>query len=193
MAVTDSPEVALTREWVRQIVIGEGLCPFAAPVFDQLLIEANLSEDENELTEALMVLMQRLVSTPATEMPTALFVTPAAFQDFDRYWNWYDICDRLLAGMGFEGVIQLASFHPHYRFEGEDEGDISHYSNRSPYPMIHIIREQDIDQALASVSQPERIPERNRRHLRRLGYQGLLMAMPALAGWISDDSAIGKP
>jgi hypothetical protein len=177
---------------VRRIVIGEGLCPFAAPVFDQLLIEAHLDQDEDALTQSLMDLMQQVVSTPDSELPTALFVAANAFQDFDRYWNWFDICDRLLVGMGYEGVIQLASFHPQYRFDGEAENDASHYTNRSPYPMIHIIRERDIEQALESVSFPERIPDRNRRHLRRLGYQGLIAAMPALAGWISNERANGE-
>lgn len=183
--MADGPEVALTREWVRQIVIGEGLCPFAAPVYDHLLIESHESDDENKLTEQLMALMQRVVATSGDELPTALFVTPNAFRGFDRYWNWFDICDRLLSGLGYEGVIQLASFHPQYCFEGEDADDFSHYTNRSPFPMVHIIREEDIEQALESVNFPERIPDRNRRHLRRLGYQGLIAAMPALAGWIS--------
>ncbi len=83
--------------------------------------------------------------------------------------------------MGYEGVLQLATFHPHYIFAGEDDDDMSHYSNRSPYPMLHIIREADIEQALATIEYPERIPERNQRHLRRLGREGLLNVMPSLA------------
>src|SRR5690606_1601546 len=73
------------------------------------------------------------------------------------------------------------TFHPQYLFEGEDEDDMSHFTNRSPYPMLHIIREDDMEQALASVRFPERIPERNREHIRRLGKEGLLQLMPALA------------
>lgn len=187
IAETDLRETALTREWVSRIVIGQGLCPFAAPVFKQLEIITCLSDDENVLTESLMVLMQKVVETSAAELPTALFVTPNAFSDFERYWNWFDICDRLLAGMGYEGEIQIASFHPHYQFEGELENDLSHFTNRSPYPMVHIIRERDIEDALASVRFPERIPERNRRHLRGLGRQGILAAMPEIAQWMDSD------
>jgi hypothetical protein len=83
--------------------------------------------------------------------------------------------------MCYEGLLQLATFHPDYLFEGEDEEDMSHFTNRSPFPMLHIIREDDIENALASVRYPERIPERNRQHMRRLGKEGLVQRMPALA------------
>ncbi len=128
-----------------------------------------------------MELLREVAEADAAELPTALFVVPSCFDDFDLYWNWLLICDNLLAQMGYEGVLQLASFHPHYLFESEDEDDMSHFTNRSPYPMLHIIREVDIEQALASVSRPERIPERNRQYMRRLGKEGLLQCMPALA------------
>ncbi|WP_255449011.1 DUF1415 domain-containing protein [Thalassolituus sp. C2-1] len=171
----------MTREWVKQLVIGEGLCPFAAPVFDSLRIDVCDSSDPEQATLQFMELLREVAEADAAQLPTALFVVPSCFDDFDLYWNWLLICDNLLAQMGYEGVLQLASFHPHYLFEGEDEDDMSHFTNRSPYPMLHIIREADIEQALASVSRPERIPERNRQHMRRLGKEGLLQCMPALA------------
>ena len=180
--LSNEQEIAAeTREWVKSVVIGEGLCPFAKPVLDSLHIEVSLTENDNLLTEQLMNLMARMVDTPATELPTALFVVARALDHFDQYWNWFDICDRLNSQMGYEGIIQLASFHPRYVFEGESESDMSHFTNRSPFPMVHLIREEDIDQTLNGVAFPERIPERNRPHMRKLGRQGLIEVMPSLA------------
>lgn len=162
-------------------MIGEGLCPFAHPVFSSLLIEVSTSNSLEQVTDELMQLLQRVAIADPQQLPTALFVTPHVLPGFDEYWNWVAICDNLLQQMGYEGVLQLATFHPHYEFEGEDKNDMSHFTNRSPFPMLHIIREDDMEQALASISKPERIPQRNRQHLRRLGREGLLKAMPALA------------
>tara|TARA_B100000287_G_scaffold181410_1_gene171537 strand:- start:2267 stop:2704 length:438 start_codon:yes stop_codon:yes gene_type:complete len=128
-----------------------------------------------------MALLSEVAEADPVQIPTALFVISNQFAHFDDYWNWSLICDNLLVQMGYEGLLQLATFHPHYLFEGEDEDDMSHFTNRSPYPMLHIIREADIEAALASVAQPEKIPERNRRHMRRLGKEGLLKKMPILA------------
>lgn len=175
-----------TLDWIKHIVIGEGLCPFAAPVLETLLIEVHEESDENSLTESLMLMLQRFMETPADILPTGLFVTPNAFVDFDSYWNWIIICDTLLQQLGYEGTLQLATFHPSYMFEGEDENDLSHFTNRSPYPMVHVIRENDVEQALASVKFPERIPERNRNHMRRLGRDGLLAVMPSLHKLFAD-------
>ncbi len=162
-------------------MIGEGLCPFASPVFSRMHTEVYSGNDANEATSGFMDLLQKVAEADPDELPTALFVTPRLFSDFDAYWNWFLVCDNLLVQLGYEGRLQLATFHPHYVFEGEEEDDLSHYTNRSPYPMLHIIREDDIEEALASVRYPERIPERNRQHMRRLGRAGLLAKMPELA------------
>lgn len=162
-------------------MVGEGLCPFASPVLDALLIETSLSDDDRVLTAEFMTLLERMADADPVECPTALFVAPNAFASFDEYWNWTLICDSLLVQLGYEGVFQLATFHPQYLFDGEDDEDMSHFTNRSPYPMLHIIREADIDEALAQVRYPERIPERNRAHMARLGKTGLLAIMPSLA------------
>ncbi|QQD20347.1 DUF1415 family protein [Oceanospirillaceae bacterium ASx5O] len=171
----------LTRDWVRVLVVGEGLCPFAHPVLSRLHIELSDSADLERVTMHFMDHLQQVAEADPQQLPTSLFVTPNVLDSFDQYWNWVLICDNLLVQMGYEGVLQLATFHPQYLFEGEDEDDMSHFTNRSPYPMLHIIREDDMEQALASVRFPERIPERNREHIRRLGKEGLLQLMPALA------------
>lgn len=161
-------------------MIDQGLCPFAHPVFDKLLIEVYPGTDVSDATTALMAMLDTLSETSSDAIPTALLVTPALFSDFDEYWNWLHICDTLLQQMGYEGELQLASFHPQYLFEGEDPKDPSHFTNRSPYPMVHILREDDLEQTLLQVSSPEKIPERNRLHLRRLGLDGILQCMPEL-------------
>jgi len=166
---------------VRVLVVGEGLCPFAHPVLSRLHIELSDSADLERVTMHFMDHLQQVAEADPQQLPTSLFVTPNVLDSFDQYWNWVLICDNLLVQMGYEGVLQLATFHPQYLFEGEDEDDMSHFTNRSPYPMLHIIREDDMEQALASVRFPERIPERNREHIRRLGKEGLLQLMPALA------------
>lgn len=171
----------LTREWVQQLVIGEGLCPFAAPVFEQLRIDVCDQRDLADLTHAFLKLLLEVAAANPQQLPTALLVVPNALADFYDYLDWCDLCDQLLVDQGLEGELQLATFHPQYVFAGEEADDLSNFSNRSPYPMLHIIREADIEAALAEVSHPERIPERNRKHLRRLGREGLLQAAPALA------------
>ena len=170
----------LTREWVTRLVVGEGLCPFASPVLSGLRIEVCDSHDLDQVTRSFMALVEQMALAAPAELPTALFVAPNVLQDFDEYWNWSMICEELSAQMGHEGDLQIATFHPLYRFEGEDDHDPSHYTNRSPFPMLHIIREADIEAALASVAFPERIPERNQKHMRRLGLKGLLELMPSL-------------
>lgn len=166
---------------MRVLVVGEGLCPFAHPVLSRLHIELSSSADLEQVTLHFMDHLRQVAEADPQQLPTSLFVTPSVLDSFDEYWNWVLICDNLLVQLGYEGVLQLATFHPQYLFEGEDEDDMSHFTNRSPYPMLHIIREDDMEQALASVRFPERIPERNREHIRRLGKEGLLQLMPALA------------
>lgn len=146
-----------------------------------MLIGVSDSIDLETVTAEFMTLLQRVAEADPEDIPTALFVAPCVLDSFDEFWNWVEICDNLLFQMGYEGLLQLATFHPHYLFDGEDEDDMSHFTNRAPYPTLHIIREAEMAEALASISKPERIPERNRQHMRRLGREGLLKTMPALA------------
>ena len=85
--------------------------------------------------------LQQVAEADPQQLPTSLVCYPQRTGLFDQYWNWVLICDNLLVQLGYEGVLQLATFHPQYLFEGEDEDDMSHFTNRSPYPMLHIIRE----------------------------------------------------
>lgn len=176
---------ALTRLWVEKLVVGEGLCPFAHPVMEKLHIEECTSQNLAQVTRAFLSLLNEIQLADDEDLPTALFIVSQALADFDDYLDWLFLCEDLLEQAGLEGDIQLASFHPHYEFEGEDAEDMTNYSNRSPLPMIHFIRENHISEALKAVIKPEAIPERNKRHMRRLGKEGLLQLMPELA-----DSAV---
>lgn len=184
-----SPETlsnkALTHLWVEKLVVGEGLCPFAHPVMENLHIEECTSQDLEQVTRAFLSLLNEMQLADEDDLPTALFIVTQALADFDDYLNWLFLCEDLLEQVGLEGEIQLASFHPDYEFEGEDADAMTNYSNRSPFPMIHFIRENHISEALKTVTKPEAIPERNKRHMQRLGKEGLLDLMPELA-----DSAI---
>lgn len=176
---------ALTRVWVEKLVVGEGLCPFAHPVMDKLHIEECTSTDSEQVTRAFLSLLNEMQLADEDDLPTALFIVTQALADFDDYLDWLFLCEDLLEQAGLEGDIQLASFHPHYEFEGESADAMTNYSNRSPFPMIHFLRENHISEALQTVTKPEAIPERNKRHMQRLGREGLLNLMPELA-----DSAI---
>tara|TARA_R110001583_G_scaffold57793_1_gene172698 strand:- start:5076 stop:5687 length:612 start_codon:yes stop_codon:yes gene_type:complete len=177
--------IALTRLWVEKLVVGEGLCPFAHPIMDKLHIEECKSQDLEQITRAFLSLLNEMQLADDDDLPTALFIVSQALGDFDEYLDWLFLCEDLLEQSGLEGDIQIASFHPHYEFEGEEAESMTNYSNRSPFPMIHFIRENHISEALKTVTKPEAIPERNKRHMQRLGKEGLLQLMPELA-----DSAI---
>lgn len=174
-------DIELTRLWVEKLVVGEGLCPFAHPVMDKLHIEASTSQDLESITRSFLSLLNEMQLADDKDLPTALFIVTHALSDFDDYLDWLFVCEDLLEQTGLEGDIQLASFHPRYEFEGEDAKAMTNYTNRSPFPMIHFIRENHISEALKTVTKPEAIPERNKRHMQRLGKEGLLNLMPELA------------
>lgn len=160
-----------TRCWVESVVVGLGLCPFARHVLenDQLRITVCMSPDEADLMQALVDELTRLDSTPASEIDTTLLVHPQVLTDFSRYNEFLWLFDELLHDRGYEGVYQLASFHPGYCFEGSNENDPANYTNRSPWPMLHLLREDSLERAIAVYPDTEQIPERNVECLRGMG------------------------
>lgn len=156
-------------KWLDEVVIGENLCPFA-----KVPREANrvrlLVVEETSVEQILTILANEcsfLVATPTTE--TSLIALTNGLSDFYDYLDALDMAQRLLEDLGFEGVFQLASFHPAYLFEGEPADSTSHYTNRAPFPIFHLIREASITKALAFVDDPDAIPERNIEHANKLG------------------------
>ncbi len=166
--------LAATRAWVELAVIGLNLCPFAKAVQVKQLIRYTCSDagDTTALREGLRDELQRLADTPIEHIETTLLVHPGVLQDFLDYNDFLDEADALLREMRLEGVLQIASFHPHYRFAGSDEDDIHNATNRSPYPCLHLLREASIERAVAAFPQAEAIYSINQRTLSALGAQG---------------------
>ena len=172
--LTDSPALTQTRAWVEHAVIGLNLCPFAkAPQVKGLVryVQSEASDPAGLLTD-LMNELQRLAKAPAERLETTLLVHPQVFTDFADFNDFIGVAEDTVADLGLEGVIQVASFHPDYRFEGTTADDITNATNRSPYPTLHLIREDSIDRAVAAFPEAETIYEANMATMERLGPQG---------------------
>jgi hypothetical protein len=167
--------VAATRRWVEVFVVGEGLCPFAEAPFraDRILYCASMAPDLDGVYQDFLRLLQAVFDDGGERWETALLIAPVALHDFDDYLDALAVIEAAVDEAGLAGEFQVASFHPAYRFDGVDAEDPANYSNRSPFPMFHLIREAGLSRALDGVAQPERIPQRNVRHLRALGLEGI--------------------
>ncbi|MCV6590728.1 MAG: DUF1415 domain-containing protein [Marinobacterium sp.] len=174
--------VEQTRNWVESVVVGLNLCPFAAPVIRQQSIryaESAARDDESVIQDFLLEL-DRLQQTDEAELSTTLVIYPAVFEDFAHYLDLLSIMEDLLEQTGLDGIFQLASFHPDYLFDGVPEDDRSHWTNRAPYPTVHIIREGEMSRVLMHYKNPEQIPERNMGVLRNLSDEKLAELYPHL-------------
>ncbi len=175
-ASTPQPDaiVAATRAWVEKAVIGLNLCPFAKAVQAKGLVRyvASSAHDTEALRAQLIEELQILAAARPEEIDTTLLIHPEVLNDFLDFNDFLDVADAALRSLGLEGEIQLASFHPAYQFAGTGPDDIDNYSNRSPYPVIHLLRESSIDQAVAAFPDAADIYERNIETLRQLGHDG---------------------
>lgn len=163
--------IARTRFWLETAVIGLEFCPFAAPVHAKGLIRFVVSEAESEweLEADLGRELQFLTAQPSSRVETTLLIHPWVLNDFPEYNQFLDVADRLLATLDLGGIIQIASFHPDYQFAGTDADDITHFTNRSPFPLLHLLREESVSRAVDSMADPASIPTKNQAVLRRLG------------------------
>jgi hypothetical protein len=165
-----------TRCWVEKVVVGLNFCPFAKREVDQDKVRyaVNESKDWASVLSGLNDEFAELDQNPQVE--TTLYILPYGFESFFDYLDLVDLAERLVIEQGYEGVYQVASFHPDYCFSGSDEQDPANYTNRSPYPMLHLIREASLEKALAKYPDPDAIPENNVALARSKG----LTAMQAL-------------
>lgn len=174
MTYTEKPGqdvIAQTRGWVEQLIVKYSICPFARREVERDSIRyvvADVSRVAGVL-EQLVIECEYLDKHPDTE--TTLFIVPTGFEGFLGYLDLIDLANELISQQGYEGVYQLASFHPDYCFDGEPEDDPANYTNRAPYPVIHILREASLERALAAYEEPESIPDRNIAFARRKGRQ----------------------
>lgn len=175
---TNSPNadevLAATRNWLAKAVIGLRLCPFAAAPFAREQIRYRVSEQRSteglleDLTHELRVLS---AADPAL-CETSLLIHPYVLDDFGEYNQFLDEADAALAALSLSGELQIASFHPDYRFAGTAPNDLENYSNRSPYPMLHLLREASVTRAVSTYPDVGEIGERNIATLRALGEAG---------------------
>ena len=166
--------IADTRLWLERAVIGLNLCPFARAEYVRNRIAFRVTEamtPEALLTE-LEVALRELIAIEPSKIETTLLIHPRVLQDFFDYNEFLGEADALLARMDLEGVVQIASFHPRYQFAGEDPGDMSHFTNRSPFPMLHLLREASVERAVSSGENAATIVARNLKTVRSLGPEG---------------------
>lgn len=166
--------IAETRAWVERAVIGLNLCPFAkAPqVKGQVRYVASEARDAEALLADLVDELNRLAETPADRIETTLLVHPRVLNDFLDFLDFLDLAENAVVELELDGVIQIASFHPHYRFAGSADDDLANATNQSPYPTLHLLREESIDRAVAAFPHAEVIFEANIATLHGLGSEG---------------------
>ena len=160
-----------TTNWLTNVIIAHSICPFAKREHENNRIHYEIIESKElqEQLEQLILQCEALDNDSSRE--TSLLIFPQALSDFEDYLDLVEIGTELMVKQGYEGVYQLASFHPQYRFADSPIDDASNYTNRSPYPMLHILREASIEKALLNYPDPENIPERNIKLTRELGLE----------------------
>lgn len=163
-----------TQQWLIQAVIGLNLCPFAKAVHvkNQIRYVVSAATTTDELAFELAQELAQLAATPVHEVDTTLLIHPHVLIDFFDYNDFLSDADGLLEQMELDGEIQVASFHPDYLFADAPADDVSHYTNRSPYPMLHLLREASIDKAVKAYPDASMIYEKNIETLNQLGVQG---------------------
>lgn len=158
-----------TKKWINEVVIGCNFCPFAAKVISQNRVNYRVEEDMT-IDQSLTVLtdeMQKLDQDNNIE--TSFLIFSNSFNDFNDYLKLVDQAEKLIKKNGHEGIYQVASFHPRYQFTGSSENDAANFTNRSIYPMLHLLREKSIEKALELFQSPENIPDNNINFAREKG------------------------
>ena len=166
--------IADTRRWMERAVIGLNLCPFAKAVHvkDQIRWTVSEATTPEALLDDLVAELQFLAEADPEEVDTTLLIHPEALQDFLDFNDFLDLADAALEALELDGVLQVASFHPDYQFADAEANDIGNFTNRSPYPTLHIIREESLDKAVAAFPQADEIYEANIATLKALGHEG---------------------
>lgn len=168
-----------TQRWVERAVIGLNLCPFAKAVVSagHLRIEVSPARTAEDLLGDLAVELTYLAQVDPEIVETTLLVAPFALPDFLDFNDFLGAADEAIAALDLKGILQVVGFHPQFRFEGTPADDMGNYSNRSPYPTLHLLRETSIARAVAAIPDPRAIYGQNIRRLRTLGLQGWLRLM----------------
>ncbi len=171
-----------TRGWISSVVIGLNLCPFARRVFQAERIRYVVTDavGARGLRRDLAAELRALVEAPVARVETTLLIHPRALADFRAYNDFLGVADRLLGRLGLRGTIQIASFHPDYQFAGTAPAAAENYTNRSPYPMLHLLREASIAAVAQDADELLAIPRRNIATMQDLGTDAILQRLKAI-------------
>ncbi|KAI3609986.1 hypothetical protein D8I24_0656 [Cupriavidus necator H850] len=166
--------IAATRHWLERAVIGLNLCPFAKSVYvkEQVRYVVSTVTEAPDVMDDLERELRLLADADPDQIDTTLLILPDAVADFLDFNDLLYFAERLLGSLGLEGTLQIASFHPQYQFAGTEPNDIENYTNRAPYPILHLLREDSIARAAAAFPDAADIYERNQATMRRLGHDG---------------------
>ncbi len=158
-----------SKAWVTNFIVKHDICPFAGRVVENDSIHFEITQAANMEDQLQTLILACTQMDNHAEIETTLAIYPKGLDDFDEYLDFLEISNALMQKQQYEGVYQLASFHPDYCFDGVAQDDASNYTNRSPYPMLHILRESSLEKALSHYPNPENIPDRNIALMRELG------------------------
>ncbi len=172
--MTDEEVLKQTRHWLEKAVIGLNLCPFAKAVYvkNQVRLVVSHARHADDLLEELDRELELFVATPPEEVDTTLLIHPTLFDDFLDFNDFLEVAEGVVDEHELEGIVQLASFHPKFQFDGTEPDDIGNYTNRAPFAMLHLLREASIDRAVEAFPQAEAIFEENIKTLESLGHAG---------------------
>ena len=172
--MTDEEVLAKTRHWLEAFVIGLNLCPFAKAVYvkNQVRLVVSKARHADDVLEELDRELDLLIAIPADEIDTTLLIYPTLFEDFLDFNDFLEVAEGVVDEHGLEGVVQLASFHPQFQFDGTSADDISNYTNRAPFAMLHLLREDSVERAVEAFPQADAIFEANIATLEKLGHSG---------------------
>ncbi len=172
--INDEIVIENTRRWLERAVIGLNLCPFAKAVYvkEQVRFVVSHADTPEELVADLLEELRFLADADPAKVDTTLLIHPGALTDFLDYNDFLDVADAAVEDLGLEGEIQVASFHPQYQFAGTEPDDIGNYTNRSPYPTLHLLREASVERAVAAFPEAEGIFEKNLETMEKLGRAG---------------------
>ena len=172
--MTDEQVLQKTKHWLESAVIGLNLCPFAKAVYvkNQVRLVVSKARHADDLLEELDRELDLLVATPAEEIDTTLLIHPTLFDDFLDFNDFLEIAEGVVEEHGLEGVVQLASFHPQFQFDGTQPDEISNYTNRAPFAVLHLLREESVARAVDAFPEAEAIFAQNVATLEKLGHAG---------------------
>ncbi len=189
--ISNEEVIAATQQWLERAVIGLNLCPFAKAVHvkKQIRYVVSSATTPEGLLKELINELEFLAENSAEKVDTTLLIHPHVLTDFLDYNDFLDVADETLEDLNLAGELQVASMHPHYQFEETQPDDMENYTNRSPYPTLHLLRESSVDKAVAAFPEADQIFEKNVETMKKLGHEGWNKL------WLNDaanDSAYAK-